>query len=174
MRTGIGVYDIKGSAGKRHGSLGVCGQVCGGYAEGGGMHKGRYRIDVHGSVLVGRGHMDVWVVFGKVVRVGVVLGVLRYWGGGCIEVIVTEDPNKTPVAGRADDAACGVADHASRVKGLVGGCGGGKEHALGVVVAVEAMEKGKEDRVGGVCGEMLEMHACKLGGVEEGKLARMS
>ena len=35
------------------------------------------------------------------------------------------------------------------------------------------MEKGKEDRVGWVSGDMLEMHAGELGGGEEGNLARM-
>lgn len=59
------------------------------------------------------------------------------------------------------------------MRGLVGTCGGGKEHALGIIVAVEAMEKRKEDRVGRVCGEVLEMHAGELVCGEEGKLAGM-
>lgn len=57
--------------------------------------------------------------------------------------------------------------------GLVGCNGGGKEHALGVIVAVEAMKKGKEDGIWGVCGDMFEMHAGELGGGEERKLTHM-
>lgn len=138
------------------------------------MHEGGCGTDIRGEILVEGRHLDVWVVLGKVFRVCVVLCVLGDGGGRGVEVVVAEDPYETPVAGGTDDTAGGVADHGCGVEGPVGRGGGGKEHALGVVVAVEAMEKREEDGVGGVCGEMGEMHAGKEGGGKEGKRARMA
>ena len=172
-RTGIGVYDIERCAGRGHGRLDVGGRVCGGYAEGSGMHEGRCRINVHWGVQIKRGHLNVWIVLGELVRVGIVLGLLGDGGRRCIEVVAAEDPNEAPVAWWTEDATRAVANHGGRVKGLVWGCRGGEEHALIVVVAVEAMEKREEDRVWGVVGEMFEVHAGKVVCWEEGDMCEV-
>lgn len=138
------------------------------------MHEGRCRINVHGGVLIEGCHLDVWVVFGELVRVCVVFCVLRDGERGCVEVIVAEDPNETPVAGRTDDATRVVAYHGCGVNELVCGGRGGKKHALGVVVAVEAMEEGEEDRVRRVCGDVFEVHTGKVCDGEEGKPAAVA
>lgn len=139
------------------GETGGRGGICGGYAEGGWMHEGGSWIDVHGGIPVWGSHFEVMVIFGEVVRVGVVLCVLCDGGGGCVEVVVADDPDEASVAGRTDDATCGVADHGCGVR-----CGGSEEHALCVVVAVEAVEEGEENGVGWVSGEMFEVHTGEL------------
>ena len=127
------------------------------------MHEGGRGINVHGCILVRGGHLEVVVIFRKVVRVGVVLGVVGDGRGEGVEVVVAEDPDEAPVAGGTDDASRRVADHGGGVCARRS-----EEHGLGVVVAVEAMEEGEEDGVGGVGGDVLEVHAGKVGSGEEG------